>query len=48
MSMPDADGRALIDELIAHATQRHFVYTHRMANPRPPDVGRPLHHASRY
>jgi alpha-ketoglutarate-dependent 2,4-dichlorophenoxyacetate dioxygenase len=29
MGMPDADGRALIDELIAHVTQRQFVYTHR-------------------
>jgi len=27
--MADAEGRALIDELIAHATQRQFVYTHR-------------------
>ena len=27
--MPDAEGRALIDELIAHTTQRQFVYTHR-------------------
>ena len=27
--MPDEEGRALIDELIAHATQRRFVYTHR-------------------
>ena len=27
--MPDDTGRALIDELIAHATQRQFVYTHR-------------------
>lgn len=27
--MPDPEGRALIDELIAHATQRQFVYTHR-------------------
>jgi alpha-ketoglutarate-dependent 2,4-dichlorophenoxyacetate dioxygenase len=27
--MPESDGRALIDELIAHATQRQFVYTHR-------------------
>jgi alpha-ketoglutarate-dependent 2,4-dichlorophenoxyacetate dioxygenase len=27
--MPDAEGRALIDELIAHATQPQFVYTHR-------------------
>jgi len=26
---PESDGRALIDELIAHATQRQFVYTHR-------------------
>jgi alpha-ketoglutarate-dependent 2,4-dichlorophenoxyacetate dioxygenase len=29
LGMPDAQGRALIDELIAHATQRQFVYTHR-------------------
>jgi alpha-ketoglutarate-dependent 2,4-dichlorophenoxyacetate dioxygenase len=27
--LPDAEGRALIDELVAHATQRQFVYTHR-------------------
>jgi len=27
--VPEPDGRALIDELIAHATQRQFVYTHR-------------------
>jgi alpha-ketoglutarate-dependent 2,4-dichlorophenoxyacetate dioxygenase len=27
--MPEAEGRALIDELVAHATQRRFVYTHR-------------------
>jgi alpha-ketoglutarate-dependent 2,4-dichlorophenoxyacetate dioxygenase len=27
--MPEREGRALIDELIAHATQRQFVYTHR-------------------
>jgi alpha-ketoglutarate-dependent 2,4-dichlorophenoxyacetate dioxygenase len=27
--MPDDAGRALIDELIAHVTQRQFVYTHR-------------------
>jgi alpha-ketoglutarate-dependent 2,4-dichlorophenoxyacetate dioxygenase len=27
--MPEAEGRALIDALIAHATQRQFVYTHR-------------------
>jgi alpha-ketoglutarate-dependent 2,4-dichlorophenoxyacetate dioxygenase len=27
--MSDAAGRALIDELIEHATQRQFVYTHR-------------------
>ena len=27
--MPEHDGRALIDELVAHATQRQFVYTHR-------------------
>ena len=27
--MSDAEGRALIDELIDHVTQRQFVYTHR-------------------
>jgi alpha-ketoglutarate-dependent 2,4-dichlorophenoxyacetate dioxygenase len=27
--MPDEAGRALIDQLIAHVTQRQFVYTHR-------------------
>jgi alpha-ketoglutarate-dependent 2,4-dichlorophenoxyacetate dioxygenase len=27
--MPEAAGRALIDELITHTTQRQFVYTHR-------------------
>src|SRR5580700_8510175 len=27
--MPDQEGRALIDRLTAHATQRQFVYTHR-------------------
>ncbi len=27
--MPDAEGRALIDELITHVIQRQFVYTHR-------------------
>jgi alpha-ketoglutarate-dependent 2,4-dichlorophenoxyacetate dioxygenase len=27
--LPDEEGRALIDQLIAHATQRQFVYTHR-------------------
>lgn len=27
--MADQDARALIDRLIAHATQRQFVYTHR-------------------
>ena len=27
--MSEHDGRALIDELVAHATQRQFVYTHR-------------------
>jgi alpha-ketoglutarate-dependent 2,4-dichlorophenoxyacetate dioxygenase len=25
----EAEGRALIDELLAHTTQRQFVYTHR-------------------
>jgi alpha-ketoglutarate-dependent 2,4-dichlorophenoxyacetate dioxygenase len=27
--LPAAEGRALIDELIAHVSQRQFVYTHR-------------------
>jgi alpha-ketoglutarate-dependent 2,4-dichlorophenoxyacetate dioxygenase len=27
--IPDEEGRALIDRLIEHATQRQFVYTHR-------------------
>jgi alpha-ketoglutarate-dependent 2,4-dichlorophenoxyacetate dioxygenase len=27
--MPEDEGKALIDELIAHVTQRQFVYTHR-------------------
>jgi alpha-ketoglutarate-dependent 2,4-dichlorophenoxyacetate dioxygenase len=27
--MPEPDGGVLIEELIAHATQRQFVYTHR-------------------
>lgn len=27
--MPDAEGRALIDELLDHATERRFVHTHR-------------------
>ena len=29
LGMPDAEGRALIDELIAHTVQRQFVYSHR-------------------
>jgi alpha-ketoglutarate-dependent 2,4-dichlorophenoxyacetate dioxygenase len=29
IGMPEEQGRALIDELLAHATQRQFVYTHR-------------------
>lgn len=29
LGLPEESGRALIDELIAHATQRQFVYTHR-------------------
>jgi alpha-ketoglutarate-dependent 2,4-dichlorophenoxyacetate dioxygenase len=29
LGMPELDGRTLIDDLIAHATQRQFVYTHR-------------------
>jgi alpha-ketoglutarate-dependent 2,4-dichlorophenoxyacetate dioxygenase len=35
LGMPDGEGRALIDELIAHATQPQFVYTHRW---RPHDL----------
>jgi alpha-ketoglutarate-dependent 2,4-dichlorophenoxyacetate dioxygenase len=27
--MPEPEGRALIEELVAHATQRQFIYTHR-------------------
>jgi len=33
--MPDAEGRALIEELIAHVTQRQFVHSHRW---RPRDL----------
>ncbi|MCB1535509.1 MAG: TauD/TfdA family dioxygenase [Rhodoblastus sp.] len=29
IGMEDGEGKALIDELVAHATQRQFVYTHR-------------------
>jgi len=29
LGVPEPEGRALIDELVAHATQRQFVYTHR-------------------
>jgi len=29
LDLPDEEGRALIDGLVAHATQRQFVYTHR-------------------
>jgi alpha-ketoglutarate-dependent 2,4-dichlorophenoxyacetate dioxygenase len=29
VGMSEEEGRALIDRLIAHATQRQFVYTHR-------------------
>ena len=29
MGMPETEGRALIDELLTHVTQRQFVYTHR-------------------
>jgi alpha-ketoglutarate-dependent 2,4-dichlorophenoxyacetate dioxygenase len=35
IGMPEAEGGALIDELIAHVTQRQFVYTHRW---RPKDL----------
>ena len=33
--MPEKEGNALVEELIAHATQRQFVYTHRW---RPKDL----------
>jgi alpha-ketoglutarate-dependent 2,4-dichlorophenoxyacetate dioxygenase len=42
-----ARGREALKELIAHATQRQFVYYAPLARERPRDVGRPLHHASR-
>ena len=29
LGMPEHEGRALIEDLVAHATQRQFVYTHR-------------------
>lgn len=29
LGMPEAEGRALIDELLAHTTQPQFIYTHR-------------------
>ena len=29
LGLSDEEGRALVDQLIAHATQRQFVYTHR-------------------
>jgi alpha-ketoglutarate-dependent 2,4-dichlorophenoxyacetate dioxygenase len=29
LGMPEPEGRALIDELVAHVTQRQFVYVHR-------------------
>jgi alpha-ketoglutarate-dependent 2,4-dichlorophenoxyacetate dioxygenase len=29
LGLPDDEGRALIETLVAHATQRQFVYTHR-------------------
>jgi alpha-ketoglutarate-dependent 2,4-dichlorophenoxyacetate dioxygenase len=29
IGMPEAEGRALVAELIAHTTQRQFIYTHR-------------------
>ncbi len=35
VGMPEADGRRLLDELLAHATQPQFIYTHRW---RPGDL----------
>ena len=29
LGMPEAEGKALIEQLLAHASQRQFVYTHR-------------------
>jgi len=29
LGLPEQEGRALIEELVAHATQRQFIYTHR-------------------
>jgi alpha-ketoglutarate-dependent 2,4-dichlorophenoxyacetate dioxygenase len=29
LGMPEQEGRALIEQLVAHATQRQFIYTHR-------------------
>jgi alpha-ketoglutarate-dependent 2,4-dichlorophenoxyacetate dioxygenase len=29
MDLPEADSTRLIEDLMAHATQRQFVYTHR-------------------
>ena len=29
LGMPEEDGAALLDQLLDHATQRQFVYTHR-------------------
>jgi len=48
--MPETQGRALIDDLIAHATQRQFVHTHRW---RPKDLVMwdnrcTLHHGTDY
>ena len=44
---PVEEGRALIEELIAFATQPQFVYRHRWTGRRPRHLGQPLHNASR-
>ena len=45
---PVEEGRALLRELLAHATQPRFVYAPQMAARRPGDLGQPLHPAPRH
>ena len=44
--MDEAEGRALLDELIEHATRPEFVLPPRLASRRPDHVGQRLHAAS--